>query len=253
MRIPNTAVDVVVGASASGKDLPEVQRALAGQSNKLLAYLKGQQVERLITTSVSFSPSTKSVRSGPDKTVGYDGSARISFRAKPDTVADILAEVLVNGANEIQSTTFTPTEQEIAAARRQLSEDATKTAVAQADAIAKAARMKVVAIRNISVDNDNLSFSPRPGLTQVNEFDAMAKMRTTPMDTASGDEQLSHSREYHRCGDALIRLRPACRPGIGRFLRLGRACRFRRGACPAGGGGCGGSAARSRWRGGCFA
>jgi uncharacterized protein YggE len=190
MRIPNTAVDVVVGASASGKDLPEVQRALAGQSNKLLAYLKGQQVERLISTSVSFSPSTKSVRSGPDKTVGYDGSARISFRTKPDTVADILAGVLVNGANEIQSTTFTPTEQEIATARRQLSEDATKTAVAQADAIAKAAGMKVVAIRNISVDNDNLSFSPRPGL-QVNEYEAMAKMRTTPVDTASGDEQLS--------------------------------------------------------------
>src|SRR5450631_4087792 len=162
MRIPNTAVDVVVGTSASGKDLPEVQRALAGQSNQLLAYLKGQHVERLITTSVSFSPSTKSVKSGPDKTVGYDGSARISFRTKPDTVADILAGVLVNGANEIQSTTFTPTEQEIATARRQLSEDATKTAVAQADAIAKAAGMKVVAIRNISVDNDNLSFSPRP-------------------------------------------------------------------------------------------
>src|ERR1035437_7604491 len=52
MRIPNTAVDVAVGVSASGKDLPEVQRALADQSNKLLAYLKGQTVERLITTRV---------------------------------------------------------------------------------------------------------------------------------------------------------------------------------------------------------
>jgi uncharacterized protein YggE len=91
MRIPNTAVDVSVGVSASGKDLPEVQRALADQSNKLLGYLQGQQVERLITTRVSFAPDTRGQRSGPDKTVGYDGSARISFRAKPEKVADILA------------------------------------------------------------------------------------------------------------------------------------------------------------------
>jgi uncharacterized protein YggE len=118
MRIPNTVVDVVVGMSASGKDLPKVQRALADQSNKLLAYLKGQQVERLITTSVSFAPDTRSQRSAPDKTVGYDGSARVSFRAKPDKIADLLAGVLANGADAIQSTRFTPTEEEIAAARR---------------------------------------------------------------------------------------------------------------------------------------
>src|ERR1039458_8284570 len=129
MRIPNTVVDVVAGVSASGKDLPEVQRALADQSNRLLAYLKGQQVERLITTSVSFTPDTRSQRSAPDKTVGYDGSARVSFRAKPDKIADLLAGVLANGADAIQSTRFTPTEEEIAAARRKLSEDATKTAI----------------------------------------------------------------------------------------------------------------------------
>jgi hypothetical protein len=192
MRIPNTAVDVSVGVSAAGKDLPEVQRALADQSNKLLAYLKGQQVERLITTRVSFAPDTKSQKSGPDKTVGYDGSARISFRAKPDKIADILAGVLVNGANEIESTTFTPTEEEIAAARRHLSEDATRTAIAQADAIAKAAGLKVAAIRDINVDSDNfLAFTPRPGLTMVNGFAGRAVSPATPVETASGDSELT--------------------------------------------------------------
>jgi uncharacterized protein YggE len=191
MRIPNTAVDVSVGVSASGKDLPEVQRALADQSNKLLAYLKGQQVDRLITTRVSFAPETKYDKSGPNKTVGYSGSAQVSFRAKPDKVADVLAGVLANGANAIQATTFTPTEEEIAAARRHLSEDATKTAVAQADAIAKAAGMKVVSIRNISVDSDNI-FRPS-GLSagvMANTFEQRLAV-TTPVDTASGDEQLS--------------------------------------------------------------
>ncbi len=156
MRIPNTVVDVVVGVSATGKDVPDVQRRLAGKSNALLAYLKAQQVERLITVCLSFSPEARYDRSGPDKTVGYDGSARVSFRTTPDKVADILGGVLSNGANEIDSTIFTPTEQEIADARRHLSEDATRIAASQADAIAKAAGMKVIALRNVSVDSGGL-------------------------------------------------------------------------------------------------
>lgn len=192
MRIPNSAVDVAVGVSASGKDLPDVQRSLAGKSNTLLTYLKAQQVERLITTRLSFAPETKYDKSGPDKTVGYSGTAQVSFRAAPQRVADLLAGVLSNGANRIESTTFTPTEQEIADERRHLSEDATRTAIAQAGAIAKAAGMIVVAIRNISVDNDN-SFRP-VGISEgmmVNDFERARSAQTTPVDTASGDEQLA--------------------------------------------------------------
>jgi uncharacterized protein YggE len=191
MRIPNTVVDVSVGVSASGKDLPEVQRALADQSNKLLAYLKAQQVERLITTQVRFKPDTKYEKSGPNKTVGYDGSAKVSFRAKPDKVPDLLAGVLANGADEIQSTTFTPTEEEIAAARRKLSEDATKTAIERADTVATAAGLKVTAIRNINVDSDNSSglVSLSAGVL-ANQFTANA-VGPAAVDAASGDSQLS--------------------------------------------------------------
>ena len=198
MRIPNTVVDVVAGVSASGKDLPEVQRALADQSNRLLAYLKGQQVERLITTSVSFTPDTRSQRSAPDKTVGYDGSARVSFRAKPDKIADLLAGVLANGADAIQSTRFTPTEEEIAAARRKLSEDATKTAIAQADAIAQAAGMKVVAIRNVNVDNSadlQRQLASMSSGVYVNGFTGgqLARSAPSPIQAAAGEDQLSVS------------------------------------------------------------
>jgi hypothetical protein len=64
--------------------------------------------------------------------------------------------------------------------------------VAQADTIAQAAGMKVVSIRNISVDNDDLLFTPRAGLTMVNGFEGNDnKARMAPMDTASGDDQLS--------------------------------------------------------------
>ena len=189
-RIPNTAVDVVVGVSASGKDLPDVQRVLATQANGLLAYLKGQKVERLITTGVSFAPDTRSQKNAPDKTVGYNGSEQVSFRTTPEKAPDILAGVLGNGANEIDSTTFTPTEQEIADARKKLSEDATKAAVAQADAIARAAEMHVVSIRNINVDNGVVQ--PIRVSAGMMAFQAAANAPVA-MQTASGDQQLSVS------------------------------------------------------------
>lgn len=188
-RIPNTAVDVSVGVNASGKDLADVQRALATQSNGLLAYLRGQKVDRLITANINFSPDTRSQKNAPDKTVGYNGSEQVSFRTTPEKAPDILAGVLTNGANEIEGTTFTPTEQEIADARKKLSEDATKTAVAQADAIARAAGMHVVAVRNINVDNGMVQPMPR---SRVMAFEANAAP-AVPMQTASGDQQLSVS------------------------------------------------------------
>jgi uncharacterized protein YggE len=189
-RIPNTAVDVSVGVSASGKDLVDVQRALATQANTLLAYLRGQKVERRITTSVSFSPDTRSQKNAPDKTVGYNGSEQVNFRTTPEKAPDILAGVLANGANEIDGTTFTPTEQEIADARRKLSEEATKTAMAQADSIAGAAGMKVVAVRNINVDNSVVQPMRMGGGGQ---FEAMVAKAAVPMQAASGDQQLSVS------------------------------------------------------------
>jgi uncharacterized protein YggE len=189
-RIPNTAVDVSVGVNAAGANLADVQRALATQSNGLLTYLKGQKVERLITTNISFSPDTRAQKNGPDKTVGYNGTEQVNFRATPEKAPEILAGVLANGASEIDGTTFTPTEEEIAEARRKLSEDATKTAVAQADAIARAAGMHVVAVRNINVDN---SIVQPMRMDKLMAFAPEVAQANIPMQAASGDQQLSVS------------------------------------------------------------
>jgi uncharacterized protein YggE len=98
-RIANTAVDISVSVTATGKDMAEVQRTLATKSNSLLAYLKGEKVERLITSRVSFSPQTRYDKNGPDRTVGYTGTSSVSFRTTPEKAADLLAGVLTNGAN----------------------------------------------------------------------------------------------------------------------------------------------------------
>jgi hypothetical protein len=185
-RVPNTAVDISVSVTASGKNMAEVQNTFATKSNSLLAYLKAQKVERLITSRVSFSPETRYDKNGPDKTVGYTGTSSISFRTTPEKAADLLAGVLTNGANEIESTMFTPTEKEVADARRQLSEQATRTAVEQADAIAHAANMHVVSVRHITVNDEGI---PRP---IPMSFGAMAKAAApVPMQTSAGGQDLS--------------------------------------------------------------
>ena len=186
-RIPNTAVDISVSVTATGKDMAEVQRTLATKSNSLLAYLKGEKVERLITSRVSFSPQTRYDKNGPDRTVGYTGTSSVSFRTTPEKAADLLAGVLTNGANEIESTMFTPTEKELADARRKLSEEATRTAVEQADAIARAANMHVVSLRHINVNDE---FIPRPIPFRAGMME-MKSAAAVPMQTAAGDQSLS--------------------------------------------------------------
>lgn len=186
-RIPNTAVDISVSVTATGKDMADVQRTLATKSNSLLSYLKGEKVERLITSSVSFAPETRYDKNGPDKTVGYTGTSSVSFRTTPEKAADLLAGVLTNGANQIESTMFTPTEKELTEARRHLSEEATRTALEQADAIARAANMHVVSIRHINVNDESVP-RPIPFRAGVMEMKAAAPV---PMQTSAGDQSLS--------------------------------------------------------------
>ena len=192
IRVPNSVVDVVVAITSSGKDLATVQHGLADKSAALLKYLRSQQVQRLITARVSFSPESKYDRSGPDKTVGYNGSSRVSFRTTPDKLADILGGVLDNGANAIQSTSFTPTEEEIAVARRELAADATRTAAAQAESIAKAAGLRVSSIRNIDMNES----APGTSISQFETNDRRAfggrgAAASAPMDTAAGEDTLA--------------------------------------------------------------
>ena len=189
LRIPNSAVDISLGITATDRDLPAVQRSLGNKTATLLKFLRAQQVQRLITTEVSFSPETKNVKNGPDKTVGYDGSMRVSFRTSPEKAPAILSGALSNGANDINSTVFTPTEDDLAAARRDLASSATRTAIAQADAIAKAAGMHVVSVRHINVENESTIY-PRP----VSMMARAMKVDSAPMpdiETSAGDQDVS--------------------------------------------------------------
>ena len=190
LDLPNTAVDISLGLTVSKADLPATQRALAQKTSSLLKFLRAEGAQRLITTNISFTPDTRSQKNGPDKTVGYTGTSSLTLRTTPEKAPDLLGGALANGANTIDSTTFTPTEEEIAASRRELAAEATRTAAAQADSIAKAVSLHVLSIRDVQVNAAIVAYPEQRGV-----FAPMRAMKVAapapPIETAAGDQQVT--------------------------------------------------------------
>ena len=151
-RIPNTVADVSVGIQTQGADAASVSRDLAQRSQTLLEWLRGQGAERLATDQVSFQPQTHEEKSGQQKIVGYTGNTSVSFRTTPEKVGAILSGVLEHGANTIQQTSYAPKEEDQDKVRKELAQEATRTAVAQGDAVADAAETHVIGVREVNVE-----------------------------------------------------------------------------------------------------
>ncbi len=174
-RLPNTVADVVLGIQVEGRTADAVSNGLAQRSQTLLEYLRQQAVERLRTENVNFQPQVESVRNGPDRIVGYTGSANVSFRGS-----------LEHGANTISQTSFSPLESEIDNARRELAIEATKAALARADAVAEAAGVRVVRVEAINVAAEE-TVVPM-GFAKA---EAPMPARVATIETATGEQEVA--------------------------------------------------------------
>jgi uncharacterized protein YggE len=185
-RIPNTVADISVGIQTQGTDVKAVSRDLAQRSQTLLDWLRTQGAERLATNQISFQPQTHEEKSGQQKIVGYTGSTSVSFRTTPDKTGAILSGVLDHGANTIDQTSYSPSEEEQDKTRKELAQEATKTAVAQAEAVATAAGTHVIGVREINVEPSGIR--PMPMM----RMSAMAAAAPTPaMGTEAGEQDIS--------------------------------------------------------------
>lgn len=185
-RIPNTVVDISVGIQTQGTDVKSVSRDLAQRSQSLLEWLRGQGAERLATDQISFQPQTHEEKNGQQKIVGYTGSTTVSFRTTPAKAGDILSGVLDNGANTIQQTSYSPSEDEQDKVRKELAQEATKTAVAQAEAVATAAGTHVIGVREVNVEPSGI-IRPMPMM----RMQAMAAAPAPAMGTEAGEQDIS--------------------------------------------------------------
>jgi uncharacterized protein YggE len=186
-RIPNTVADISVGIQTQGADAQSVGRDLATRSQSLLAWLRGEGAERLATDQISFQPQTHEEKNGQQKIVGYTGSTTVSFRTTPEKAGAILSGVLDHGANTIEQTTYSPSEQEQDKTRQELAQEATRTAVSQAEAVATAAGTHVIGVREVNVEPSSL-VRPMPMM----RMQAMAvAVPAPPIATEAGDQDIS--------------------------------------------------------------
>jgi uncharacterized protein len=187
-RIPNTVADVSVGIQTQGADAASVSRDLAQCSQTLLDWLRGQGAERLATDQISFQPQTHEEKNGQQKIVGYTGSTTVSFRTTPEKVGAILSGVLDHGANTIQQTSYAPKEEDEDKVRKELAQEATRTAVAQGSAVADAAGTHVIGVREVNVEPSG-GFRPMP-MMRAQSF-AMKADAAPAMAAEAGDQDIS--------------------------------------------------------------
>jgi uncharacterized protein YggE len=186
-RIPNTVVDVSVGIETQGQDAATVSRDLAQRSQALLGWLRGQGAERLATEQVSFQPQTHEEKNGQQKIVGYNGSTTVSFRTTPAKVGEVLSGVLDHGANTIQQTSYSPTEEEGDKVRKELAQEATKSAMEQAEAVAVAASTRVIGVREVNVQPNGF-VRPMP---MMRTMEMKAGAASPPVGSEAGDQDIS--------------------------------------------------------------
>src|SRR5260221_7839975 len=185
-RLPNTVADIVLGIQVEGRTTDAVSNGLAQRSQTLLEYLRQQGAAWLRNENVNFQPQVESVRKGPDRIVGYTGSANVSFRMTPDKLGAVLGGSLEHGANTISQTSFSPLESEIDNARRELAIEATKAALARADAVAEAA-----GVRGGPVEAINVAAEERGVRVGFGKAEAPMPARGATIETATGEQEVA--------------------------------------------------------------
>ena len=161
-RLPSTVSDASVSIEVHGRDLRGTATQLGRQAQALLAFLRTQPTERLRTEGTSFDPEIQELRGQPDRIKGYTGRISVSFRTVPEQLPFVLAGCLDNGATTLGQFGSSPREEEVAAARRDMVEEATRAAMTQVQTIASAAGQKVAGIELVVVD-------PPPGFDPAAE------------------------------------------------------------------------------------
>ena len=188
-RLPNTVADVTVGVKVDGPTVADVEEHLAKGSQALLTYLRGAGAERLRTELVMVEPvrDAREKPGPPGRIVSYTGTLGVSFRTTAERLSELLTGSLEHGGNSLEQTGFAPREEEMDAARQDLAAAATRTALAQAEAVAKAVGRTVRGVQQIVVD-------PDPGMLPSRGFRAYApaaQAQTALIPTEAGDVEIT--------------------------------------------------------------
>ena len=110
------------------------------------------------------------------------------LRTTPEKVGAILSGVLDHGANTIQQTSYGPKEEDQDKLRKELAQEATRTAVTQGTAVAEAAGTKVIGVREVNVEPGG-NIRPMPMMRM--QATAVSAPPPPPMAGEAGEQDIS--------------------------------------------------------------
>jgi uncharacterized protein YggE len=148
--VPTEKTRVQLGVVVEGKTAGEVQAEIAQRTNAIVSRLRGLQVERLQTTSITLNPKYiyESNRQIQD---GFIGQSNVSFVTTNNNAGGLLDAAIAAGANRVEQVSFIAPDAAISTARNQALQDATKDALSQAEAVLTSLNLRQTSIRSIQI------------------------------------------------------------------------------------------------------
>lgn len=189
-RIEATVAEVRLAIEERGMSDEEARNRMAKQTNRLLAYLREENVERLETTSLRLHPIYDYTK-GDREIVGFQARSVIQFRTGVDQISQIVDESISRGANQVQDLIFTAPESEIEAARQRALRTATRLALERADAVL--AELGLERGRIIRINLAPLEPDPPIPLPRMEAQAFSAKEERAPTDVEAGQPTISAS------------------------------------------------------------
>jgi uncharacterized protein len=189
ITIPTTISQIRLAIEVQGKTPNNTQQEAAKRSARVMAYLKGQQVDKLQTTGINLNPNYIYPPNGGNPQIsGYIASNGISFQVPTDRAGSILDAAVQNGATRIDGVSFVAGEKAIANAQTQALRQATLDAQRQADAVLGTLNLQRKEAIGIQI-NSTSSPSPIPMPTAMMQTKVSAEAApTTPV--VGGEQQV---------------------------------------------------------------
>ena len=153
-HIPTTLAQATLGVEVQGRTAEAVQAEVAARSDRLVGYLRSQNVAELETVGIHLNPQYD-YRDGQARIVGYVGTNTVSFQLPTAAMGEVLDGAIAAGASQIQGVQFVATDTALAAARQQALIAATADAQAQANAVLSYLNLGPQEIISIQINGAN--------------------------------------------------------------------------------------------------
>lgn len=187
VTIPTTISQIRLAIEVQAKTSTTAQQEAAKRSNRVVAYLKTQKVDKLQTTGINLNPIYIYPNGGTPKISGYTATNSISFQVTTDRAGTILDAAVSNGATRIDGVNFVAGAKAINAAQLQALKQATQDAERQADAVLTTLNLKRREIIGIQI---NSTSSPNPVPMPMVRAEKLADSSAAPTPVIGGEQQV---------------------------------------------------------------